>query len=81
MIKIKDNFILGLIFVFLTLICFFLWDYIYLPFSEELIGYEGEGEKFYHHQNDTLRFFLLTTFCLSFYFISFLLIKKKDLIY
>ena len=63
---------------FLIIIGFVIWDFIYLPFNKDLVGYEGFGEKYYHPQNDTLKFFLLINFCLFFFYYFFSIFFKQS---
>ena len=41
---------------FLILISFITWDLINFPTKLDQIEYVGFGEKFYHPQNDTIKF-------------------------
>ena len=64
---------------FLILIGFIAWDLINFPPKLDQIEY-GEfanpnfkfGDKFYHPQSDTIKFFLLIIFCLIFFLLLFL---------
>lgn len=65
---------------FLILISFIAWDLINIPAKLDQIEYVGYGEKFYHPQNDTIKFFLLITFCLIFFYYFFSIFFKHSII-
>ena len=75
----KHLYLFILLFI-LILISFIAWDLINFPTKLDQIEYVGLGEKFYHPQNDTIKFFLLITFCLIFFYYFFSIFFNHSII-
>ena len=74
------HFYLSILLFFLIIVGFATWDLINFPIDLDLIEYAGLGEKFYHPQNDTIKFFLLIIFSLIFFYYFFSIFFKHSIV-